>query len=100
MGKTNGAYKAEFEVGTSVQISDRDFLEEFSKLTLFECCKQRGVPLDRLDPENIELNQTWKLHHQLEPAQFNYCDQVAVVEEVSYYHGADELYRLAGIPGI
>ena len=100
MGRTKGHYKAEFELGTSVQIADRDFLERFSKMTLFECCEQRGDTLDRLDPKLIELNRTWRWHHQLEPEQFNCCGHVAVVEEVSFYHGADELYRLAFIPGI
>ena len=69
-------------------------------MSLFDWCQVKGDPLKPLDPKWIELNQTWKLHHQLEPEQFNCCGYVAIVEEVSFYHCADELYRLTWIPGI
>jgi hypothetical protein len=74
MGKTKGPYKIEFEVGTSVQIADREFLENFLR--------------------------EWKFHHKLEPEQLNYHGQVADVGKVGIYHGGDELYDLIGIPGI
>ncbi len=74
MGKTKGLYKEEFPKGSRVRIAGRSFLEEFSR--------------------------TWKLHNKLNPEQLNYAGQIAVVEDVGFYHGGDELYRLHGVPGI
>ncbi len=74
MGETKYIYKARFEVGTSVQIADREFLENFLR--------------------------DWKLHHKLEPEQLNYPGQIATVENVGFYFGGDQLYNLIGIPGI
>lgn len=74
MGRTKGIYQADFEVGSFVRISDRKNLERF--LT------------------------DWKLHHPLDPAQLNFAGQRARVNDVSFYHGGDELYDLQNIPGI
>jgi hypothetical protein len=74
VGKTKGLYNEEFPRGSLVKIASRSFLENFVK--------------------------TWKLHNKLQPDQLNYADQVAEVESVAFYHGADELYRLKDIPGI
>jgi hypothetical protein len=74
MGKTKGIYNIEFPVGSKVQIADLEHLRDFQK--------------------------TWAYHHRLLPEQLNYHDEVATVEEASFYHGGDELYRLTNIPGI
>lgn len=74
MGKTKGPYKEEFPKGSRVKIASRESLEEFMR--------------------------TWKLHDKLEPGQLEYAGQLAEVESVGFYHGADELYRLKGIPGV
>jgi len=74
MGETKYIYKARFEIGTSVQIADREFLEKFLR--------------------------DWKFHHKLVSEQLNYHGQVAIVEKVGIYFGGDELYKLKGIPGI
>lgn len=47
-----------------------------------------------------ELQKTWKYHHKLRPEQLEYAGKTADVERVSFYHGGDVLYDLAGIPGI
>ena len=60
MGKTKGLYKEEFPKASAVRIADRAFLENFL--------------------------QTWKLHHQLEPEQLNYANQIVEVESVGFYH--------------
>jgi hypothetical protein len=73
MGKTRGPYKEEFPAGSRVQIVDVESLKEFA----------RG----------------WKLHHPLENSQLGFAGEIAEVEEVSFYHGGDELYRLRGLPG-
>lgn len=74
MGKTKGLNQAEFEVGTDVRIADRAFLEQF-----------------------LEAGQ---YHHELEPEQLEYASRVAKVENVEFFHGGDEIYTLAGIPGV
>jgi hypothetical protein len=74
MGKTKGPYKEEFPRGSTVQIADRAFLEEFLK--------------------------TWKFHHELEPQQLVYANKIAKVKSIGFYHGGDELYELEGVPGI
>jgi hypothetical protein len=74
MGKTRGPYEAEYPVGSSVRIAGKERLSRFA--------------------------QEWKLHHPLAPEQLDYADRPARVKEVSFYHGADELYVLDGIPGI
>jgi hypothetical protein len=74
MGKTRGPYKEEFLKGSTVQIADRAFLEDFLK--------------------------TWKLHHKLEPEQMSYAGTIAKVKSVGFYHGGDELYELRGVPSI
>jgi hypothetical protein len=74
MGRTKGPYKAEFEVGSTVRIADREFLEEFAR--------------------------TWKYHHKLRPEQLAYHGRIVRVTHASVYHGGDELYELERIPGI
>jgi len=74
MEETKYIYKVRFEIGTSVQIADRDVLETFLR--------------------------DWKLHDKLEPEQLNYHGQVAAVEKVGFYFGGDQLYKLIGIPGV
>ena len=74
MGNKNGPYNEEYPVGTIVRIIDRDALKHFQ--------------------------QSWKYHNPIEDNQLSYAGQIAKVEEVSFYHGGDELYRLENIPGI
>jgi len=74
MGKTKGLNNAEFEVGTEVRIADRAFLEEF-----------------------LEAGQ---YHNELEPEQLEYAGRTATVQNVSFFHGGDEIYTLEGIPGV
>jgi hypothetical protein len=74
MGKNNGPYREEFPKGTKVKVINRAKLERF--------------------------RESWNLHHKLEAQQLDYADRAAVVESVAFYHGADELYTLKGIPGI
>jgi hypothetical protein len=74
MGKSKGPYKAEFPQGSTVQIANRAFLENFL--------------------------ETWKLHNPLNPNQLNYADKSAEVKSVKFYFGGDELYVLEGIPGV
>ena len=73
MGKTRG-YDEEYPVGSRVRIIDEAKLEEFRK--------------------------TWKWHHPLQEDQFLHAGATAVVREVGFYHGGDELYWLEGIPGV
>jgi hypothetical protein len=74
MGKLRGLYVTEFAAGTRVRIADRADLEAFQ--------------------------QTWSSHHPLVREQLEHAGQVAVVQSVQFYHGADELYDLREIPGI
>ena len=74
MGRLKGAYNPEFPVGSRVRILERPTLEQFMR--------------------------QWKLHNPLEPRQLEFGGQLATVAEVGYYHGADELYRLEGVPGM
>ncbi len=74
MGKTKGGYSAEYPVGSCVRIASRE------ELSAFMC--------------------TWHFHHPLQPSQLQYAGQLAGVTDVGFYHGGDELYRLADIPGI
>ena len=74
MGKSNGPYREEFPKGTTVTIVSRAELERF--------------------------RERWKHHHKLEAQQLEYADRISVVESVGFYHGADEVYTLKGIPGM
>ena len=67
-------YKERFPVGTAVRIQDQSFLTDFMK--------------------------NWKYHHKLEPAQLSYANAVATVQEVTFYHGGDPIYKLRDIPGL
>jgi hypothetical protein len=71
-GKTKGQYKEEFPRGSTVQIADRAFLENFLK--------------------------TLKFHHKLERQQLNYANKIAKLKSVGFYHGGTELYELKGVP--
>jgi hypothetical protein len=57
--------------GTKARIKPRDFLQEFQR--------------------------TWKFHDPLQDFQLDYAGQIATVDSVGYYFGADELYTLHGI---
>jgi hypothetical protein len=74
MGKLRGPYKADFPVGTRVQIAGREILEGFRR------------------PQ-------YPYHHPIEPDQLQFAGRVSTVREAGYYHGGDELYQLEGIPG-
>jgi hypothetical protein len=74
VGKLKGLYNPEYPKGTKVRIASPDRLTEFF--------------------------YNWKLHNRLEPAQLEYAGVVAEVLAVGFYHGADELYKLKGVPGI
>ena len=73
IGATRGPYNADFPEGTRVQIVDRGHLEKSKR--------------------------TWRYHHSLSELQLAYPGRVAEVTSVDFYHGGDELYSLAGIPG-
>ena len=73
MGKTRGPYELEFPDGTRVRIASRPELERFQS--------------------------EWHLHHPLQPEQLAFANRVGVVADTGIYHGGDELYWLAGIPG-
>ncbi len=74
MGKNNGLYKAEFPIGTTVRIKSRNDLEHFKN--------------------------AWKHHHPIQDAKLSFADMEAIIEDVSFYHGGDELYSLKGISGL
>lgn len=74
MKKTKGSYDAEFSAGELVRIADLRTLEKFQN--------------------------EWELHHPLETSQLQFAERCAEVENVSFYHGDDELYQLKDIPGI
>lgn len=74
MGKIKGRYCEEFPVGTTVRIIGEELL--------------------------IRFVQDWRYHHPLQPEQLKYAGRVAEVASVMFYHGGDELYELADIPGI
>jgi hypothetical protein len=67
-------YKAKFPKGSKVRIIPTDALETFAR--------------------------DWKFHHKLRPEQMEYAGATAIVKEVSFYHGGDQLYVLENIPGI
>lgn len=74
MGRTKGPYKEEYPRGACVELVSRKELEDFVR--------------------------TWRWHHPLIQEQLRYAGQKAIVKNVSFYHGGDELYELEGIPGI
>jgi len=74
MGTLKGQYNPEFPKGTKVRIASRTVLEEFAR--------------------------TWKYHNPLRKDQLELHDLEAVVEDVSFYHAGDELYKLKGVPGV
>jgi hypothetical protein len=74
MGRTRGPYDAEFPASTLVRIADRAVLDRFLR--------------------------EWKLHHPLDASQCAFAGRTARVTKVGFYHGADELYSLEGIPGL
>ena len=46
-----------------------------------------------------QLFREWKYHNPLQAKQLAFADRAATIASVGYYHGGDELYQLAGIPG-
>jgi len=73
MERLKRVYREEFPVGTRVRIKQAADLDEFRR--------------------------TWNLHHPLANEQMQYAGQIATVSSVGFYHGGDELYGLAGVPG-
>ncbi|MGD0797265.1 MAG: hypothetical protein ABR910_06040 [Acidobacteriaceae bacterium] len=67
-------YKATFPEGSRVRVIPREALETFAR--------------------------DWRFHHKLLPEQMKYAGAIAIVKEVSFYHGGDQLYVLENIPGI
>jgi hypothetical protein len=74
MGSRNGPYQEDFPVGSEVRIRDASVLEAFQR--------------------------EWRFHHTLTDDQLQHAGCRATVKGISFYHGADELYELQGIPGI
>jgi hypothetical protein len=74
MGKSKGPYVAEYPEGSTVITADR-------------------VALDRFRAE-------WRYHNKLQPEQLLYSSHIARVVSVMFYHGADEIYVLDGVPGV
>jgi hypothetical protein len=73
MGRTRGAYKEEFQVGSTVQILSVEELGAFAR--------------------------SWKFHHPLSPEQIQFGGKIAKIKTVGFYQGGDELYELRGLPG-
>lgn len=67
-------YKATFPKGSKVRVISRGALEIFAR--------------------------NWNYHHKLEAEQMKFAGAAAIVKEVSFYHGGDQLYVLEGVPGI
>jgi hypothetical protein len=67
-------YKATFPEGTTVEVISKSELESFAR--------------------------DWKYHHKLVPEQLAFGGAIAVVKQVSFYHGGDQLYVLENVPGI
>ena len=74
VGSTKGPYCAEFAVGTWVRVAERPALEA--------------------------LQASWSFHNPLRAAPLEHAGQLAQVQAVGFFHGADELYTLAGLPGL
>jgi hypothetical protein len=74
MGRTKGMYRAEFPVGSRVQIAGSGRLAEF--------------------------RHNWQYHHPLADDQLSFGGTEAKILEVAFYHGGDELYTLGQVPGI
>jgi hypothetical protein len=72
--KMGEIYKAVFPEGSKVRVISRTALETFA--------------------------QNWKYHHKLRPEQMQCAGMTAIVKEVSFYHGGDQLYLLENLPGI
>ena len=67
-------YKAAYPRGSKVRVVSRGALETFA--------------------------ESWKYHHKLVPEQMEHAGAAAIVAEVSFYHGGDQLYVLENVPGI
>jgi hypothetical protein len=67
-------YKATFPEGSSVRVIPRAALEKFAR--------------------------EWTYHHKLLPEQMEFAGVTAIVKEVTFYHGGDQLYVLENLPGI
>jgi hypothetical protein len=67
-------YKEVFQEGSKVRVAPQSSLEAFKR--------------------------DWKLHHPLDDGQFVAAGRTYSVKGVSFYHGGDVMYELAGAPGI
>jgi|HubBroStandDraft_5_1064220.scaffolds.fasta_scaffold19449_2 hypothetical protein len=67
-------YKATFPEGSTVRVIRRSALEKFARY--------------------------WAYHHKLLPEQMEFGGVTAIVKEVTFYHGGDQLYVLENLPGI
>ena len=67
-------YRADFPVGSGVQIASREVLKRFQ--------------------------ESWKYHNNVTDGPLGYAGRHAVVTEVSNYVGGAPLYSLKGVPGI
>lgn len=67
-------YRATFPPGSKVRVISKPALEVFAR--------------------------DWIYHHKLRPEQMEYAGVTSTVNEVTFYHGGDQLYVLEGIPGI
>lgn len=74
MGTERGPYNAEHARGAAVRIRSADELRAFQR--------------------------SWKFHDPLQDDQLEYAGRTAIVEDVGFYHGGDELYVLSGVPGV
>jgi hypothetical protein len=68
------AYKATFPAESKVRVISSEALEIFAK--------------------------NWKYHHKLQDEQMKFAGASAFVEEVSFYRGGGQLYKLENLPGI
>jgi hypothetical protein len=46
------------------------------------------------------FRRDWRWHHPFEETQLPFAGQTTQIKKVSFYHGGEELYELAGVPGI
>ncbi len=67
-------YAASFPIGTRVRVASAEILAQF-----------------RTD---------WAFHNPLQADQMRFAGADSTVGGVTYYHGGDALYELAGVPGV
>jgi len=74
MGKTKGAYQAEFPVGSKVRVLAANGL--------------------------LSFKDTWRLHNPLQNEQLPFAGKEGIIKSVGFYFGGDELYTIDGFPGV